>query len=324
MDPSELRASIISFIGEQISNKREVIFYVTVFRNERTCLDKIRANLTIHDARSVPDLLVVDSGQSSQYKPTAEAIRQALDLIGFKPLDVEQLLRATLETRLFTPCNALGGRIAIPSLYEPGKSNLVLVLGENAGGKSMFRRIVRMMTHKGRKAEMGEPAIEPGEFAVTEMVQLSMEARAGGGMIASFIYGAESYRSTGENSAHTVSTGIKTVCGRSHTNILYWDEPDIGMSAGSAAGAGVAIREFVSSGMSPLTQAVFLTSHSPALVRQLVSLKPHYIYLGNLEGPKTLDEWFKWQADPPPVSPEQLKDASRKRFHDIKIALDED
>ena len=106
--------------------------------------------------------------------------------------------------------------------------------------------------------------------------------------MSSMVYGNENWRSTGENSAHTVSMGVKTVLGRPHRVHAYWDEPDIGMSAGSAAGAGLALRELVDTveaGGAPFVQAVCVTSHSPALVRALTkglkgAHRPHYLYLG--------------------------------------------
>jgi hypothetical protein len=148
-----------------------------------------------------------------------------------------------------------------------------------------------------------------------------MQKRASGGMESSFIYGTESYHSTGENSAHTVTMGAKTATERLHTNILYWDEPDIGMSAGAAAGTGVTIRELVGQD-APLVQAIFVTSHSPALIRQLASVQPHYIYLGDANGPKNLESWFEFQQNPVPISPEDLAALALKRFRMIQKVLD--
>lgn len=259
-----------------------------------------------------------------RYRLTPAGVRYASTLIGRTPYDVKATVEGVLDTVLFGPSDAIEGRTAIPAIYSPSSTNskLVLVLGENAAGKSLFRRIVQMLTHRGRPAQgMGEPAIERGEFPVHEMLHFSMQSRAGEGFGKSFVYGTEDYHSTGENSAHTIEGAFRTALGRNHTTILYWDEPDIGMSAGASAGAGVAIRDFILNDVSPLSEAMFLTSHSVPLVRQLVDLDPHYLFLGNPEGPKTLADWFNWQLNPPPISPSDLKELSHRRFGDIQKVL---
>ena len=101
---------------------------------------------------------------------------------------------------------------------------------------------------------------------------------------------------------------------------MYWDEPDIGMSRGLAAGAGQAILAFVQSA-TPLVQMVCVTSHSMALVQQLRGLDPHYIYLGDANGPKDLDEWFEHQENPVVVTPEEIQARSRHRYQLIQELL---
>lgn len=260
---------------------------------------------------------------SIYYGLTPAGIRAAIPLVGHKPLDVRAMVERCLDSVLFGPSKALDGRTAIPALYDPSKtgSKLVLVLGENAAGKSLFRRVVRMVTHKGKKAGMGDAEIRRGDFPVGELLHFSMQSRASGGMASAFIYGDESWQSTGTISAHTIEGACRNCTEREHTTIVYWDEPDIGMSAGAAAGAGVAIREFIVKDEAPLLEAVFLTSHSPALVRQLVPLDPHYVFLGNSEGPKTLADWFIWQQDPPPISPDALGAIAHARFRDVQAVL---
>lgn len=257
------------------------------------------------------------------YGLTQAGIRAAIPLAGHKPLDVRAMVEHCLDTVLFGPSKAIDGRTAIPALYDPSKagSKLVLVLGENAAGKSLFRRIVGTVAHRGKKGGWGEPSIPRGPFPVGEVLHLSMQGRSSGGMMSAFVYGDEQYQSTGAISARTVEGACRNCADREHSTIVYWDEPDIGMSAGAAAGAGAAIREFILKDEAPLLEAVFLTSHSPALVRQLAALDPHYVFLGNAAGPKTLADWFIWQQDPPPISPSELADIAHTRFRDIQAVL---
>lgn len=282
--------------------------------------DEVR--LTEEDGMALVNLGLLEKQESGTvgWTLTPEGIVVGLSQIpDYKPMDVEAMLRWVLGLDYFHPSDLIDGEIAIPAIYVPGKSKLVLVLGENAGGKSFFRRLVHLACHPGRND--GYDKIKNGPFSVQEVIHISMQGRTSGGVTGSFIYGTEQWQSTGENSTNTVRMGIKTARERSHTTVLYWDEPDIGMSAGSAAGAGVSIREFIQA-QSPLVQAVFVTSHSPALIQQFRDLDPHYLYLGNAEGPATLDEWFVSQMNPIPVQPEELMAASNRRFQQIQAILD--
>ena len=294
--------------------------YTIELYDKRATTDLESDPMHLHDKDAAPlikgGLLTRFTNGTNYFELTPAGAQRAAHIVKYKPLNVGKLLEWARERALFNPAEALGGETAIPLLYAAGRCKLILVLGENAGGKSMFRRVMRSGTHPGQPGGMGDPAVPRGPFPVPEFVGLSMQGRTNGGMMSSFIYGNEGYRSTGENSAYTVTMGIKTARERTHPTVLYWDEPDIGMSAGAAAGAGEAIRQFVEADDAPLVQAIFLTSHSPALVRQLIPLRPHYVHVGDADGPKTLDAWFERQANPAPISPEALRDLSHKR-HDM-------
>lgn len=200
------------------------------------------------------------------------------------------------------------GKVAIPWHWVKGTHPLFLILGENAGGKSFFRRTLQVLAQEAR---------------YKEVIHLSMESRAGMNMMGAmkgFVYGDEERNSTGENSAYTVMTAVKTCRGREHDHLLYWDEPDVGMSENSAAGAGVEIAKFMLK-RPKHTRGVFVTTHSRPLVEQLLSVKPHYLHLGvpSDKAPPTLRDWL----DRPivPISPEKVMEASHKRFKAIQRIL---
>jgi len=289
-------------------------------RREKTRITKDTIHLTKSDAEPLVEagLLEYQTNGRVGWALTAAGVSAALPHVKYTQLDLTGLLRETLELSYFH--DEVDGEVPIPALYSPGTSKMVLVLGENAGGKSFFRRLVHMMTHPGRKGSWGDKSIKPGPFPVREFIHLSMQGRASGGFVSSAIYGTEDYRSTGENSGHVITTGISTACGRAHPSIIYWDEPDIGMSAGTAAGAGLSLHSLMEKD-APLVQAAFITSHSPALVRQLVDLDPHYIYLGDAEGPATLADWFESQSNPKVVTLDELKARSRGRHKRIQHLL---
>ena len=241
------------------------------------------------------------------------------------PLDISAALTSTFDFRYFHPDHAINGQIAIPHIWVPGTSKIVLVLGDNAGGKSFFRRLVRLVTHAGGQAKVGPHPVE-------EFIHLSMESRTSTGMGMDrisrvLVYGDESEDSTGQLTATIVEGGIKTAEKRDNSIILYWDEPDIGMAAAAQAGVGVRIREFASN-LPEHVEAVFITTHSPILVAQLLKAEesPHYIFLGG-DGnpPQTVQEWVKEQFNPDiePRMPNQVVAAGKARYHLIQGILDD-
>jgi hypothetical protein len=197
---------------------------------------------------------------------------------------------------------------AIPYHRASGTGPLVVVLGENASGKSFMRRVVNMFCQKNEIEFMG----------------ISMQGRRSisANPWLCFVYGDESCESTGTNSVGTVLTGITTCYGREAPHVIFWDEPDLGLSDSWAAGVGQKIAEL---GKKPPehTKAAFVVTHSKALVEQLVPVNPHYVYLGQTSehAPQTLDDWLKQPIRP--RDPALLKKESFKRFKAIQKILDQ-
>lgn len=211
------------------------------------------------------------------------------------------LLDHALKLDYFQPNEA--GKVPIPWRRCHGDGNFVVVVGDNASGKSFLRRILTQLCRE----------------AKVEMMPISMEGRGGtyGGM-RGFIYGDESCQSTGENSSHTVLTGISTCKGRESPHVILWDEPDLGLSDGWAAGMGIALREFAD--LTPKnTYGAFIVTHSRALIQELLPAKPHYLHLGSENAPATLEEWVNRPIVARPL--EQLKEESFKRFKAIQEIL---
>jgi hypothetical protein len=92
-----------------------------------------------------------------------------------------------------------------------------------------MRRIVHSFCHKNEVEFMG----------------ISMEGRRGisGSPWMCMVYGSEDYESTGCNSVGTVLTGITTCYGRESPHVIFWDEPDLGLSDSWAAGVGQKLAE---------------------------------------------------------------------------------
>lgn len=219
-----------------------------------------------------------------------------------KPLRLDALLDRVFGLRYFHAEGKLPP--AIPHVRVEGKSKLVVVVGPNAGGKSFFRRIVSLMCRDNN----------------VECMAPSMQLRTQDGFARAFMYGDESWQSTGELSSHVIVNGIKTCRGRDGPHVIFWDEPDIGMSDGYAAGTGRSIAAFARE-MPKYTVAAFVVTHNKALVRQLVAVGPHYIHLGDADAPPTLEAWL--DTDAPILAIEDLSDASHRRFKRIQKILDQ-
>jgi hypothetical protein len=216
-------------------------------------------------------------------------------------MNTSDFLRDTLTTSAFLNPGEDDGVTAIPYHWVPGATPLVLVLGENASGKSVFRRIVQGACKRNS----------------LECMQLSMQGRnAEFGGLRSMVYGNEGSEATSVNSLKGVKKGIETCRGRETPHVIFWDEPDIGLSENSAAGAGLALARFAQA-PGPQTVAAFVVCHSRAMVKQMLAGKPHYIHLGvpAEEAPKTLRAWLK-----KPVVLTEIDDViavSRERYRKV-------
>lgn len=189
---------------------------------------------------------------------------------------------------------------AIPHLWVKGKTPVYLVLGENAAGKSIFRRFVQGTAR---------------QSTIKETISLNMEGRTGGGF-RRLAYGSEVNRATGMNSARTVTMGIKTARERGHFHLLYWDEPDIGMSDGLALGCARKIAEFCND-LPKNTRGVFITTHNRSFVQTLlqgITKDLNYIFLGD-DPPPNLRAWL--DAEVTEIDPDELFKAERRRFEAI-------
>jgi len=213
---------------------------------------------------------------------------------------VPALVNAALSQVWFT-----GDKPVIPSVWRKGKTQLCVVVGDNASGKSFFRRVVSAVCSQATKK--------------TEYIPISMEGRRNTAMNIglSFVYGDESYRATGELSANTVLMGIKTSQGRESRHVIFWDEPDLGLSDAWAAGLGKRLAEFAKEPPKHLV-AAFVATHNKSLVAQLLDVEPHYLHLGESPetAPQRLVDWFERPVVPRDI--DELAEQSRRRFKAIQ------
>lgn len=230
--------------------------------------------------------------------------------------DAKTLVEEALTLDYFHPLEEVPepdlGQTPIPAYFSPSGSDqkLIVIVGENASGKSFMRRIFSLICRNIK----------------VECIPLSMQGRSDYfGGLRSMVYGDETTESTGVNSSRTVTTGIKTCAARTSPHVIIWDEPDLGLSENGAAGVGKAIADYMISPNEHTLAAIVIT-HSKPLVRRLVEsylhLNPHYLHLGedNLEAtPKSLNEWLAQGVEMRTL--ENIQEAGYRRFKLIQQIL---
>jgi hypothetical protein len=201
-----------------------------------------------------------------------------------------------------------GDDAPIPYIWKPSTDPraMVVVLGENASGKSFFRKCVSGICSEDK----------------TEIIPLSMAGRRNISYnpVLALVYGDESYSATGMNSIRTVVTGVNTCRERDTPHVIVWDEPDIGASDATAAAMGRHLADFAKD-QPALTIAAIVATHRKFLVRELADCSPHYLYLGDSKGPQSLQEWL--MLIPPPVTLEEVTNRATLRFAAIQQVMND-
>lgn len=161
-----------------------------------------------------------------------------------------------------------------------GYPRLLLVLGDNASGKSLMFRLIA-----------GEAQRE-GVHAIT----LSIRERSGAGvaemahMRKAMIFGDEQTSSTGAISARVVETAFRQV--RENPVLLGFDEPELGLSEGYAHALGALIAAEAGAAAAQLRGVVVVT-HSRAVVSGLLSgtsASPSVLFAGS--DISNLEQWL--------------------------------
>lgn len=191
----------------------------------------------------------------------------------------------------------------LPVTFSLTGSSLIVVTGENATGKSFFRRFLSAALRK------CEPAISP--------VHLSQQGRCEGGFVSAAIYGGETDESTGANSAHVITTAFRHAVARDSKHAFIFDEPDIGLSDNYAAGAGLEIREFTEA-KPDLTFFTLVMSHNRALIGELLPANPSHIHFGSYE-PLSLQQWM--ERKPVPTRLAGLRELSGETHSRLGLAI---
>ncbi len=224
------------------------------------------------------------------------------------PITLAKQVQDVLAEPFFQPLP--DGEIPIPYIWsDNGQSNVVLVLGGNAAGKSFFRR--RLASYLARQNH---------ETKVDRFIHLSMGARTGAegdqrGFSRMVQYGSEREQSTGTLSVRSLTSqlaevlnkpkGIANYKWQNSRTALFWDEPDVGLSKAATMGMGEMLKKWIFE-RPPHIRMVFVATHSPEIVRALWPLRPHYLLLGDLRGPPDIRSWLDSQEKPTRIMPDAV------------------
>lgn len=163
-----------------------------------------------------------------------------------------------------------------------GDPRLLLLVGENASGKSLFFRVL----------------MSRFQIADTSPITISIRERCGSGyhemagMRRVMMFGDEHEQSTGATSVNVINSGFKNLDSR-EKSVLGLDEPELGLSDGYAGALG----EFIGDKAMeiPTTcRGVVVVTHSRTMVHGLLrNFMPTPTFVRTGEGPATLDEWLE-------------------------------
>lgn len=190
---------------------------------------------------------------------------------------------------------------------DPRLSNLVVVLGDNASGKSLVRRELEALCDKQE----------------VKFFDLSMEHRSKDPWERSDAYGDEEVMSTGMISASSVCRTLSSSKTLKQQHVVFMDEPDVGLSDEVAAGLGQEILQFAQQEhrrqASKLTALVVVT-HRQALLSQWQEAKPVAVFVGdNDTKPKSLTDWLNRKIVP--RSPRSVIQEGVNRFSAVSDYL---
>lgn len=180
------------------------------------------------------------------------------------------------DTHLFTHENC-----PFQAKFYEGDARVVVVVGENASGKSLLFRIIASKLQR-------DENLLPITISIRERTGSGLGEMSG--MRRMFMFGDETEQSTGANSANVLQGGFHNA-GRETPGVLMLDEPEIGLSDGYARAMGELIgRE--AKALSETCHGVVVVTHNRGLVRgiaQGLDATPTFICTG--DSPAPLNEW---------------------------------
>lgn len=198
----------------------------------------------------------------------------------------------------------------LPCSLEVGaKKDILVVSGENAGGKSLAFMVLGQLGRSFAKLDGHS----------LEVMDIGMGRRTESGMMKGFMFGDEAIDSTGNISIKVMQTAVRTSRERGGYHYLVLDEPDIGVGEGYHNAIGSYLSEYAAE-LPEKCLGFMVATHSRRIAQKLLDvgasslrvgadLRPvrEWIRDGDIE--KTVDDLLA------------LKDISLERFRAVSKML---
>lgn len=157
----------------------------------------------------------------------------------------------------------------IPSLLEVGsRKDVLVVTGENAGGKSLAFLILNTLVRNFGKADKIDVLV----------MDIGMHRRAASGIQRAFMFGDEDTDSTGNISIRVMQTAIENSRKQDY-HYLMLDEPDIGVGEGYHNAIGKYLADFAAD-LPEKCLGLVIATHSRKIARNLVDAGASSLRLG--------------------------------------------
>ena len=192
-----------------------------------------------------------------------------------------------------------------------GDSRVLLIVGENASGKSLAFRLLAQIASQHK----------------VHAITLSIRERTGSGsfemanMRRAMIYGDECTASTGATSASDVERGFANLSGKGPA-LLCLDEPEIGLSEGYCEALGEYIGQ-QSRNMPEEACGVIVVTHSRRLAKGLaagINGNPSFLFMSGREetAPSGFSDWLEGHDKKTVEELMALKDVGLARFRAVQ------
>lgn len=178
--------------------------------------------------------------------------------------------------------------------YTPAEkeaSKVILVYGDNASGKSLFRRLYASYVRG-----------QFNESQTVEPLEVSMRTRAGGGMRASFMYGpcTDQDNSSGAVSLGPINGLYCTAAGREHFTIVSLDEAEVGLCSTYHFALGQYLAQRHVDELQELQShlTTIIVTHSVEMAKGVIDklgYVPHLVALGGLSA-LPFNDWLDGKA----------------------------
>lgn len=192
--------------------------------------------------------------------------------------------------------------------FEFNDSNITIIYGENASGKSLISKVIQSVCRYNEEKRIPVRAV-------------SVANRTSSGIEKAMIFGDESEQSTGETSFSVARLGLNSFKNDEGQSILIMDEPDIGLSRKYSKAFGRYIVEGVNE-TNPEEKSVIIVSHNIDFIESILT---HYGKPVNFIGVNTkmsLREWMDDESEYDVADLEMLKSVGVSKWRGISKEIE--